>query len=58
MVLGLVASIVRQKCKAGHLAGGWSPLWLVDGGRFGCWMEAALKMSTREEMKKGTDVPD
>ena len=23
---GLVASIVRQKCKAGHLAAGWRPL--------------------------------
>ena len=31
---------------------------LVDGGCFGWWMEAALRMFTREEMKTGSDVPD
>ena len=44
---GLVASVVRQKCKTGHLAGGWRPLWLLDGGRFGWWMEAALAAGCR-----------
>ena len=31
---GLLPSLIRQKCKAGHFAGGWRLLWLVDGGRF------------------------
>ena len=50
MVPGLLLALLDRSVR--------QDTWLVDGGRFGCWMEAALKMSTREEMKKGTDVPD